>query len=125
MPRASIPVQCRKRPRRRRKPNSGTSFQKAVPCAPLFYWALVAGEWRLRSRLPLPISPSSGMEKAMKIDLKGKTALVTGSTSGIGHAIAGGLAAAGARVVINGRTPAKVDAAVTAIARAVPDLDVR
>jgi NAD(P)-dependent dehydrogenase (short-subunit alcohol dehydrogenase family) len=65
------------------------------------------------------------MEKAMKIDLKGKTALVTGSTSGIGHAIARGLAVAGARVVINGRTPAKVDAAVTAIARAVPDLDVR
>ena len=32
----------------------------------------------------------------MKIDLKGKSALVTGSTSGIGHAIAKGLAGAGA-----------------------------
>ena len=48
----------------------------------------------------------------MKIDLSGKTALVTGSTSGIGHAIAKGLAASGANVVLNGRTQPKVDAAV-------------
>jgi len=53
----------------------------------------------------------------MKIDLTGKTALVTGSTSGIGHAIARGLASAGATVVVNGRTQAKVDAAVAAIAK--------
>ena len=56
----------------------------------------------------------------MNIDLTGKTALVTGSTAGIGHAIAKGLAATGAEVVINGRTQAKVDAAVAAIAKAVP-----
>jgi NAD(P)-dependent dehydrogenase (short-subunit alcohol dehydrogenase family) len=56
----------------------------------------------------------------MNIDLKGKTALVTGSTSGIGHAIAKGLAAAGANVVVNGRTQAKVDTAMAAIARAAP-----
>jgi NAD(P)-dependent dehydrogenase (short-subunit alcohol dehydrogenase family) len=56
----------------------------------------------------------------MNIDLKGKTALVTGSTSGIGHAIAKGLAVAGANVVVNGRTQGKVDAAVAAIAKAVP-----
>jgi len=56
----------------------------------------------------------------MKIDLSGKTALVTGSTSGIGHAIARGLAAAGADVVVNGRSQAKVDAAAAAIAKAVP-----
>jgi NAD(P)-dependent dehydrogenase (short-subunit alcohol dehydrogenase family) len=61
----------------------------------------------------------------MKIDLKGKTALVTGSTSGIGHAIARGLAAAGAEVVVNGRTKAKVDAAVAEIAKAVPGGKVR
>jgi NAD(P)-dependent dehydrogenase (short-subunit alcohol dehydrogenase family) len=61
----------------------------------------------------------------MKIDLKGKTALVTGSTSGIGHAIALGLAAAGAEVAVNGRTQAKVEAAVAAIAKAVPGGKVR
>ena len=61
----------------------------------------------------------------MKIDLKGKTALVTGSTSGIGHAIASGLAAAGADVVVNGRGQAKVDAAVIAMAKAVPGTRIR
>jgi NAD(P)-dependent dehydrogenase (short-subunit alcohol dehydrogenase family) len=55
----------------------------------------------------------------MKIDLTGKTAVVTGSTSGIGHAIAKGLAGAGADVVINGRTLDKVDQAVAAIRKAV------
>lgn len=48
----------------------------------------------------------------MNIDLTGKIALVTGSTEGIGFAIAKGLTDAGATVVINGRTDAKVDAAV-------------
>jgi NAD(P)-dependent dehydrogenase (short-subunit alcohol dehydrogenase family) len=61
----------------------------------------------------------------MNIDLSGKTALVTGSTSGIGHAIAKGLAATGASVVVNGRTQAKVDAAAAALARAVAGAKVR
>jgi NAD(P)-dependent dehydrogenase (short-subunit alcohol dehydrogenase family) len=61
----------------------------------------------------------------MKIDLSGKTALVTGSTSGIGHAIAKGLASAGASVVLNGRAQAKVDAAVDALAKALPDCKLR
>jgi NAD(P)-dependent dehydrogenase (short-subunit alcohol dehydrogenase family) len=61
----------------------------------------------------------------MKIDLSGKTALVTGSTSGIGHAIAKGLAATGASVVVNGRTQAKVDAVVAALAKAVAGAKVR
>lgn len=52
----------------------------------------------------------------MKIDLSGKTALVTGSTAGIGFAIAKGLAETGAEVVINGRSQARVDQAVAKLA---------
>ena len=48
----------------------------------------------------------------MKIDLSGKTALVTGSTAGIGYAIAKGLAGSGANVVITGRGQDMGDAAV-------------
>ena len=61
----------------------------------------------------------------MKIDLTGKTALVTGSTAGIGHAIARGLAGTGAEVVVNGRSQPKVDAAIAAIAKAVPGAKVK
>ncbi|MFE3838399.1 SDR family NAD(P)-dependent oxidoreductase [Pseudogemmobacter sonorensis] len=45
----------------------------------------------------------------MKIDLTGKTAIVTGSTAGIGFAIAKGLAGAGALVIVTGRTAAAAD----------------
>lgn len=51
----------------------------------------------------------------MQIDLSGKIAVVTGSTDGIGYAAAVGLARAGAHVVVNGRKPDKVAAAVEAI----------
>jgi NAD(P)-dependent dehydrogenase (short-subunit alcohol dehydrogenase family) len=61
----------------------------------------------------------------MNIDLAGKTALVTGSTAGIGHAIAKGLAASGATVVVNGRAQGKVDSAVAAISKALPGAKVR
>jgi NAD(P)-dependent dehydrogenase (short-subunit alcohol dehydrogenase family) len=53
--------------------------------------------------------------------LAGKTALVSGSTAGIGYAIALGLARDGARVWINGRTQARVDAAIKNIRKEVPD----
>jgi NAD(P)-dependent dehydrogenase (short-subunit alcohol dehydrogenase family) len=61
----------------------------------------------------------------MQIDLSGKTALVTGSTAGIGHAVAKGLAEAGAEIVINGRSQGKVEAAVAAITKQVPGSKVR
>jgi NAD(P)-dependent dehydrogenase (short-subunit alcohol dehydrogenase family) len=48
----------------------------------------------------------------VNIDLTGKTALVTGSTQGIGLAIAEGLANSGARVAVNGRTAERVEEAV-------------
>lgn len=51
-------------------------------------------------------------------DLAGRLALVTGGGSGLGLAIAEGLAAAGARVVINGRNRAKLDAALEQLAEA-------
>ncbi len=48
----------------------------------------------------------------MDLQLSGKTALVTGSTAGIGFAIAAALAREGAHVTVNGRTQARVDEAV-------------
>ena len=48
----------------------------------------------------------------MDLQLTGKLALITGSTAGIGYAIAESLAAEGARVIVNGRTQARVDAAL-------------
>ena len=49
----------------------------------------------------------------MDLGLEGKLALVTGSTAGIGYAIAYALAREGARVIVNGRKQQSVDAAVT------------
>lgn len=56
----------------------------------------------------------------MRIDLSGKTAVVTGSTAGIGLATVKGLAESGAHVILNGRTQAKVDSAVDEVKRALP-----
>lgn len=61
----------------------------------------------------------------MQIELSGKTALVTGSTGGIGMAIAKGLAGAGATVVLNGRTQARINAALETLRAALPQADVR
>lgn len=51
----------------------------------------------------------------MDLQLTGKNALVTGSTAGIGYAIAKGLAAEGAKVILNGRKQSAVDEAVKAL----------
>lgn len=56
----------------------------------------------------------------MDLQLAGQHALVTGSTAGIGHAIAAALAAEGARVIVNGRLQDRVDTAVAKIMLEVP-----
>lgn len=60
----------------------------------------------------------------MNLKLAEKKALVTGSTAGIGYAIALGLAREGAHVFVNGRTQARVDAALATIRQEVPDAKV-
>jgi len=60
----------------------------------------------------------------LKINLSGKTAIVTGSTGGIGLAIARGLAACGATVVINGRNRTAVDKAIAAVWEGTPEAEV-
>jgi NAD(P)-dependent dehydrogenase (short-subunit alcohol dehydrogenase family) len=56
----------------------------------------------------------------MDLGLTSKTALVTGSTAGIGFATAQALAREGAHVIINGRTRARVDTAIAALRQAAP-----
>ncbi len=61
----------------------------------------------------------------MDLGLNGKRALVTGSTAGIGLATAEALAQEGARVIINGRTAARVSAALAALRQAAPHAEVQ
>ncbi|MBG6094197.1 SDR family NAD(P)-dependent oxidoreductase [Nocardioides luteus] len=60
----------------------------------------------------------------MDLGLAGKRAFVSGSTQGIGYAIARELAEEGAAVVVNGRTAKRVDAAVERLRGDVPSADV-
>jgi NAD(P)-dependent dehydrogenase (short-subunit alcohol dehydrogenase family) len=60
----------------------------------------------------------------MDLKLKGKTALVTGSTTGIGFATAKSLAAEGAKVIVNGRSLGRVNAAVEQIKSETGNLNI-
>jgi NAD(P)-dependent dehydrogenase (short-subunit alcohol dehydrogenase family) len=61
----------------------------------------------------------------MNLGLQGKLAVVSGSTAGIGFAIAAALAAEGAKVIVNGRTKLRVDAALISLQQSVPGADSR
>jgi NAD(P)-dependent dehydrogenase (short-subunit alcohol dehydrogenase family) len=61
----------------------------------------------------------------MNLGLQGKTAVVTGSTAGIGFAIASTLAHEGANVILNGRTAARVNAALDKLRKADKSVDIR
>ena len=58
--------------------------------------------------------------RTMNLQLENKLAFVSGSTAGIGFAIAKALAAEGARVVINGRTDQRVAEAIASLRASVP-----
>ena len=64
------------------------------------------------------MSSSRGLPPT-KVSLSGKTAVVTGSTAGVGYSIAKSLAQAGAKVVVNGRKAVAVDEAVAKLAAEV------
>lgn len=61
----------------------------------------------------------------MNLEIEGKTALVTGSTAGIGFAIAKRLALEGAEIAVNGRGSDRVEEAVAKIKQAAPQAKVR
>ena len=56
----------------------------------------------------------------MNLQLENKLALISGSTAGIGFAIAKALAAEGTRVIVNGRTDARVTEAIASIRADIP-----
>jgi NAD(P)-dependent dehydrogenase (short-subunit alcohol dehydrogenase family) len=70
---------------------------------------------KLHNHPSRPLQPSKQERNIVDLKLTNKLALVTGSTAGIGRAIVEALAREGARVIVNGRTRAAVDAAIAEI----------
>ena len=56
--------------------------------------------------------------------LEGRTALITGASRGIGYALAGALASAGARVILNGRSEAALDDAAASLSATGAAVDI-
>ncbi len=114
-----------------RRPPWARGIMREVPAGKLgasflgFLWNLELGFWsfsqviertsrpRSRKRIPPPLLSrySGGRCCTMNLQLENRTALVTGSTKGIGFAIARLLAAEGATVIVNGRSEASAQAA--------------
>ncbi|MEO5961777.1 MAG: SDR family oxidoreductase [Opitutaceae bacterium] len=69
----------------------------------------------------ISVHASSSVDKTNSLfDLSGRTALITGSSQGLGFALARGLAQAGAAVVLNGRDEKKLAAAAAALRGEIP-----
>jgi NAD(P)-dependent dehydrogenase (short-subunit alcohol dehydrogenase family) len=83
------------------------------------FCAIDDGDFALRSRF------GQRKDLDMRIDLQGKRAIVTGSTAGIGFAIASGLAEAGAAVVINGRSNGSTEAAKQRLTQKLPQAKIK
>lgn len=61
------------------------------------------------------IKKEADMKTLEMFDLTGKRCLITGSSRGIGFALARGLAGAGAEVILNGRNPATIKKGVRSL----------
>src|SRR5260370_30763300 len=82
----------------------------------------MCGEYHLQSPHEPANRPTPAcIQAGMNLQLNGKTALVTGSTAGIGLAIATALTQEGASVIVNGRTQERVDSALKS-SRAAPGI---